>query len=320
METEEQKAAREAAEAEVQRLAEEEANKVAPELDENGDPIVPTAEPWMSTDDPGEQTPGDPSKNVPVSKYVHLKKDLRGKISDRDAEIEKLRSENETLKRGPATPKILKRPVATDFRTDEDYEDALDQYYDNRANETFKRRQMEDTQTSTQRQTLDSRKEAVDKHYLRADELLEKSGIQPEIYKQADATVREAVEVIMPKLGDTVVDQIIAILGEGSEKVMFFLGRNPAALGKFQSLLTKDKTGMKAAVYLGQEKQRLTNPSKPRSNAPDPAAQINGDANSTVQSSALKKKYETAHKAGKTQLAYNLKQQARKAKVNVTDW
>jgi len=125
---------------------------------------------------------------------------------------------------------------------------------------------------------------------------------------------------VNPNLGDIIVDQVISILGEGSEKVLYFLGRNKAALAKFQNLLMTDKSGMKAAVYLGQEKQRLTNPIKQRSSAPAPVTNIKGDEPLSGAAGRFKKKYDAAHKKGDNQAAYNAKKEARAAKIDTSTW
>jgi len=313
-----------------------------PELDDDGNPIVAAPELWMKSeedleqerldalddDDPEkkkkvEPDDDDPAKNVPVGKFVALKKSLRSKIADRDEENEKLRRENEVLKANKGVekkPEPITRPVKTDEMSDADYDVAMDEYYDKRAQDTFLRNKLQDEQKQG---TSDAKKvvvEAVDAHYDRAAKLVESSGIKPEIYKQADLTVRQAVEASRPKWGDAIVDQVIHLLGEGSEKVMYFLGRNKPALAKFQNLLTIEPSGMQAAVYLGQEKQRLTKPQKARSNAPAPASHAKGDVNKGASGTTLKRAYSKAHKSNNTQAAYNAKKAARAAGVDVSNW
>jgi len=291
-----------------------------PELDEEGKPIEKPVEPWMEEE--GEQDPDDPSKTVPVAKFVGVKRKLRGQITERDEEIERLKRErDEALKLKPKEETVLERPKKDDFDTDDEFYEALDKYNLSRTSETINRTRLEDQRKAEQRQAQEKLAEAVDEHYVRAADLIEKSGIKPEIYQAADTTVRKAVEAITPNLGDVIVDQVISILGDGSEKVMYFLGRNKAALAKFQSLLASDKTGMKAAVYLGQEKQRLTtNPIKPRSSAPDPPTNIKGDTNVTGLEARFKKKYDAAHSKKNLQEAYNAKKEARQAGVDVSRW
>lgn len=323
--TPEEKAAEEArlAEEEAARIAAEEAEKKneEPELDEDGNPIEPIEEPWMKEEEEEEQDSDDPSKQVPVGKFVSVKKKLKGQISDRDDEIERLKKENEALKlKQKPKETALVRPKKDDFDSDEEYEEALDTYNDSRTTETINRNRLEDQKKAERAQAQQKLTEAVDGHYERAATLIEKSGIKPEVYKAADTTVRKAVEEITPNLGDVIVDQVISILGDGSEKVLYYLGRNKAALAKFQSLLASDRSGMKAAVYLGQEKQRLTNPIKPRSNAPDPTMSIKGDEKITGEAAKFKKKYDAAHAKSNLQAAYNAKKEARAAGVDVSGW
>jgi len=269
----------------------------------------------------GEQDPDDPSRQVPVGKFVGLKKKLKGQISDRDEEIERLKKErDDALKLKPKEETVLVRPKRDDFETDELFDEAFDTYNQSRTTEAINRTRLEDQQKVGQVQAQEKLTEAVDSHYERAETLIEESGIKPEVYKAADTTVRKAVEAITPNLGDVIVDQVISILGEGSEKVIYYLGRNKPALNKFQSLLASDKSGMKAAVYLGQEKQRLTNPIKPRSNAPDPATNIKGDAPITGAEVKFKKKYDAAHGKSDLQQAYNAKKEAKAAGVDVSKW
>jgi len=316
-------------EIEVAKLAEEEAAKIAaeqaakeePELDADGNPIVPDKEPWMEEEEGGEQDPDDPSKNVPVGKFVSVKKKLKGQISDRDEEIERLRQErDDALKLKPKEPTVLVRPKKDDFDDDETFEDALDTYNESRTTETINRTRLEDQKKAGQQQAQEELTEAVDGHYERVATLIEKHDIKPEVYKAYDTTVRKAVEAIAPNLGDVIFDQILSILGAGSEKVVVYLARNKPALNKFQTLLATDKSGMKAAVYLGQEKQRLTNPIRPRSNAPDPAKNIKGDAPVTGAEARFKKKYDAAQGKDNLQLAYNAKKEARAAGVDVSRW
>jgi len=319
--TPEEIAAKEAEE-EAARIAAEEAAAAEPELDDDSNPIEPKPElePWMKEED-GEQDPDDPSKQVPVGKFVSVKRKLKGQISDRDEEIEKLRRENaELAKLKPKEETTLVRPKRIDFDTDEEFDEAFDKYSLSRTEEAINRTRHEDQQKVGQQQAQQKLVEAVDSHYERAEKLIGESGITPETYKAADTTVRAAVEAVTPNLGDMIVDQVISILGDGSEKVLYFLGRNKAALAKFQNLLATDKSGMKAAVYLGQEKQRLTKPIKPRSNAPHPATEVNGDKPLTGAEGRYKKQYDAAHKGGSLQSAYDIKKKAKAAGVDVSTW
>ena len=160
----------------------------------------------------------------------------------------------------------------------------------------------------------------VDAHYTRAAALLEESGIDPEVYQRTDKTVRAAIDGIMPGKGDVVADQLIANMGDGSEKVLYYVGNNPAALDKFKSLLAEDPSGLKAAVYLGSQKARLTKPQAMRSGAPAPAPQLNGDGGALVTDEKSQRSYTDAHSKGHSGEAFKIKRAAKKSGVDVSGW
>ena len=250
-----------------------------------------------------------------------MKTKLKGRVLDRDETIDQLTKErDEALKSKPKEETTLTKPKQDDFDTDEAYNTALEKYNDDRMVETWNRKQLEKDQSLAVEKAQADRTKAVDGHYERAAELIEKSGIKSEVYQAADATVRKAVESITPNLGDLIVDQFISKLKKGSEKVLFFLGRNKAARNEFQSLLVSDPSGIEAAIYLGQEKQRLTNPTKPRSTAPAPASGIKGDESVTGAEGKFKKKYDAAVSKDDGQGIYNAKKKAKDAGVNVDKW
>jgi hypothetical protein len=312
---------------EVKTIEETEENVNLDEFDENGEPIkkVIEGEPWMEVEEEtNEQTLDDPSKNVPVGKFVSVKKKLRGQISERDDEIEKLRLENEKLRsNSEVTVKQateLKRPREEDFDSDEAYLEALDKYIDDKTKTAYEKSRLENEQTEIQKQKELQRTQEVDRHYKAAEKLIKDANISSEIYKNADKTVRQAVDIVAPKYGDVIVDQLISFLGDGSEKVLYYLGRNKTALNKFQTLLIEDPTGMKAGVFLGGEKQRLMNTQKQKSNAPDPVPELVGDENSTSKGNVLARKYSAAHKKGNIQEAYNLKRNAKAQGIDVSKW
>ena len=118
-----------------------------------------------------------------------------------------------------------------------------------------------------------------------------------------------------------ITDQLISVLGDGSEKIMYYLGRNKNALNEFKSLLIDDGTGIKASIFLGKLQQRLLTTKRKTSKAPPPGSDVTGDdAVSTVKASTLLKKRKAAIKKGDLQAAYNVKKQAKLAGVDVSNW
>jgi hypothetical protein len=287
------------------------------ELDADGNPVK-KEEPWQKEDN---LEPGD----VPVGTHIRMKQKYKGRIKDRDEENERLRAENEEFKRvqsaqnAPAADPV--RPKQDDFDTDEEYTGAWEKYQDDVAQTRYDRLDRQRSLRTSQDGMVAARDKAVDVHYDRVDKLLTDSGISPEVYKSADQKVRESVEAIVPKQGDLITDQMIAHLGDGSEKVIYYLGRNKGALGEFERLLVKDPSGIRAAVFLGTQKERLSGtPKKMKSTASPPASEIRGDANTGTKGRAFKNRYDAAHGKGNIQAAYNAKKEAKAAGVNTKEW
>jgi len=285
--------------------------------DDDGEPKEVDA--WMA--DEGDQKPSD----VPVSTHIRMKQKLKGRLTDSNEEVARLRAENEALKAGvQQSPKLKvapKRPRQEDFDTILDHEEALSEYEDKmlevRLETTNKKVEIKNAQAKAK---VDLEK-AVDGHYERASKLIQDNGIDTEVYKKTDLVVREAVESIRPGIGDLVTDQIISVLGDGSEKVLFYLGRNKNALNEFKSLLTDDPTGLKASIFLGQQRERLLNTKRKISKAPPPGDDINGDSSpSSAKASAFLKRRQAAIKKGNIQVAYDVKKQAKAAGIDVSNW
>lgn len=295
-----------------------------PELDKDGEPVKDKPlEDWQKTsEDEGEGDGED--YTVPGSTHVQMKTKLKGRVSDRDDEIATLKAENEELKKGNRLPQqtedLPKRPIADDFDDDEAYHLALDGYDKALVAAEYDRREAEKGVKRQQQQAVEKVTKDVDSHYERADKLITESGISPEVYKKADTNVREALETMRPGWGDSIADSFISILGEGSEKVMYFLGNNKPALDRAKALLVEDQAGFKLAAYLGAQKERLTNPKRKTSQARKPSSNPKGDAAGTKTGGKLHREYKKAHKDGDGQAAFNAKKAAKAAGVDVSTW
>lgn len=275
-------------------------------------------EEWMRE---GDEPSQGGEETVPLHSHIKAKRKLKGKISELDEEVERLKNENAQLKSQKAEPiEFPKRPRRGDFEFDDDYEDAMDVYEEKKDNLKFQQLQRTQSLEESQKRIKDRIEKGVDEHYARAESLLESSGITPDAFKASDQKIREAVESIRPKQGDGIVDQFISRLGEGSEKVMFRLGRSKALLGEFIGLLANDPSGLDAATFLGEQKAILLNTGKRKSGAPVPDTQLNGDETAGQKEKILKKRYQEAHKKGNGQEAWNAKRQAKAAGVNTSGW
>jgi hypothetical protein len=277
------------------------------------------SEDWMKEVD-GEASEGSDQK-VPVSAIAKVRGKFRAKLEERDGEIERLRMEVEQLKKTPAmqsAPVAIKRPTLEECDFDEEkHALALDQYYEAKFDAKLQQREQSQSAKSTGEAVKKQLDEALDDHYLRVERFCETNSIAPEEYRAADAKLRQAVEQVMPKRGDAVTDYLLANLGEDSDKVSFFLGRNAPARAELQRLLMSDPNGISAAVWLGKKAKELSSPVKLKSTAPKPSAQMSSDAKKGDPLKSWKDKINKARKADDMQEVMNLRFAAKKAGVDI---
>ena len=113
---------------------------------------------------------------------------------------------------------------------------------------------------------------------------------------------------------------MISLLGTGSEKVMYKLGRSKALRGELITLLIEDPHGLRATAFLGEQRAKISLTTRRTSNAPPPGDDIVGDAVSSNKERAFKKTYDKAHSGGNAQAAYNAKKAARDSGVDTSKW
>lgn len=302
-------------EEQVEEVVEEIVEGVADGEDVKQEEVVEEA--WMAQEDDDGKV-----ESVPFGAFVKEKNKFRDKISESNAELDRLRKENEQLKLQPQAPdKQIARPRLENFETDEEYYKALDKFEDETARQRLQRFQQQEAQKRQMLEAQQSLQRDLQQHYERADVLTKENGISPEVYKQADEVVRNGIDSVAPNMGNFVVDQMISKLGEGSEKVMYYLGRNATALQQLQNSLASDPTGMKAAVFLGRKMAELSKPKKQQSKASPPPSTASGDEKPQTRSEkALKKAYQAAHKSGNATEGFRLRQEARRGGYDVGKW
>ena len=289
------------------------------------DDSAPPAEDWLAEDDAKGS-----GMQVPASVLAATRTKLKGQLKEKDSELEVLKAELAQLKQAVVKPAIadippapLKPPVPQEYQTVEEYQAAVSKYTTAEV-----QRQMalvNQTQNAKARQeaAIDTVTKAVDSHYERADELVKANSISPEVYQNADLKVRQSIATVFPDAADKIVDDLIANMGAGSEKVMYFLGRNEAARNTLIAKLTQDGRGIAASMYLGQlVAQKAGNPANTSSMAPAPSPRVKGTSGGAGTSNVeeLKKRYDSAHKKGDTQSAFNLKREAKLAGISTVSW
>ena len=275
-------------------------------------------EAWMQEDD---ESSIDSDKKFTDHDIANAKKKLKAKVGSQVEEIDSLKAEIERLSAGTApaqqqTPTAKPMPKFADYDFDEDsYAEAMAEWQDNSLNAKLEARSQKQAQSQAQTQHTQEIETAVNSHYQRAAKLAKESNIEPELYQASDLAVRTAIESVAQGQGDQLTDTIIATLGDGSEKVMYYLGRNKVALEKVKALgLTNTPALM---VFLGELKAKVSAPKNKVSRAPTPANRITGDANESSTETGFKKKYS---KAKSVQEKLDIKFAAKAQKIDTRNW
>jgi len=289
------------------------------------------AEDWKAEE--SKEDDADDGKEVPLETLISVRTKLKGRLKDKDSELAKLKEELEALKQSvkapvqqqvaqPANTVALNIPDPLDFDTTKDYQAAMDKYIADKVERSLSL--VSQTSTAKQRQDAEvqARENAVKSHYERAAKLLKDHGISAELYQNADLNVRQAIESVVPDGGDMITEELIKRMGEGSEKVMYFLGRNEEARNKLVTMLMTDKTGLSASMYLGRLVAEKAGAKSTGSDtrAPAPANRAKGSSKSVASAQDLKRKYDKAHERGDMQAVFDAKTAAKAAGIDTKSW
>ena len=297
--------------------------------DESDEEESEDVESWMQEE---VATPDDGDSGFkPNREAAAVRKKLKAKLHEKDDELESLKAEIERLKSGStqqaAPEKMPPKPKLEDFDYDEAaHEAALDDWYEKKIetklSSTLTTKQTEQQQREAAERQKKALEEAVDRHYTRAAKLVEEGKVSEEKYTQADRAVRESFERIAKGNGDKIVDSLIKTLdslGEGSEKVFYQLGVNPAKMQEVANLFATDPSGLSTVAYLGKLQASIQSPTKRKSSAPKPTPELsNGGGSAKTPGDALYKRYKKA--GNDVQARFNIKQEAKRQGVDTSKW
>ena len=303
---------------------------------EDNDEKETELESWQLTEESetseDEQTSGF-VPNHEAAKRRKQAKALKGELKEKDSELEELRKQVEALKAGSATqaePEIkpLVKPTREQFDFDDDaYDAAMEQYYDKKFEQklnthttTVSEKQQQEAQ---QREAIENQEKALNAHYERANKLVADGKVTEDSYRNADTIVRRSLDSMFPGQGESMTNTLISTLnnlGEGSEKVMYQLGVNPAKMQELMSKFSIDESGLSATAFLGQLQAQVQSPSKRRSQAPKPGTKVDGEGGNSGREGTFKKAYDKAEKAGDLQGKLNAKRAAKNQKIDTSNW
>lgn len=302
-------------EAEAVEVESQEVEEVAePSSTEGEETETPS---WMLSD---EQQSEQEEQTFTSHDIAAAKKKLKVKLSEKDEEIQSKDEEIAQLKaqlNGAAPKQEVKAPPTLESV---DYDEAkfaqaMQEYtmsqVDARIQTSQKSADLQ-RQRQLQQQKVDN---DVNAHLERVVKLSKDSGIDLDTYQKAELNVRQ---VIQQSVGgdlnaDIIADNLISLIGEGSEKIFYQIGVNQKVRNEFQSKLMEDPNGIKAAMYLGGLKAGLNNTVKNRSTARKPAKSAEGGEGAAASEAAFKRKYQKA-KAG--QERFNIVKEAVKAGIS----
>lgn len=271
-------------------------------------------EAWQLED---EQASDDGEKRFTDSDVAAAKRKLKAKIEKRDDEIAELKSQIEKLRTGRVEqPSSAKKPMPKleDHDYDEGkYQSAMEAWVRDQVADAAQSHKSTESQTKAQKQI----EQSVESHYERAAKLTAEHGIDDTVYRGADLAVRQTIESVFEGSGDIITDSLIARMGEGSEKVMYALGRSAEKREKLRAKLLEDPNGLSAVMYLGELKAEITKPVKRVTNAPKPAKRATGGSGGSNKEDTLRRKYQ---KESDMQARFNLRREAKAQGFDVSKW
>lgn len=138
-------------------------------------------------------------------------------------------------------------------------------------------KQLQEQRRQLMQQQLES---DVHEHYKRVEQL----GVPADDFIPAEKAVRDT-------FGDAAVDQMIAAIGEGSERVVYHLGLNAGERDKIGQLIQLDPSGLRAMAYIGQLNARLASQPAQKTISQAPAADrpLSGTKTADSASAVVKK-------------------------------
>lgn len=272
---------------------------------------------WLEQEE--EQTSSD---SVPLSKHIKTRQKLKDKIQHANDENEQLRLENERLRSGQV--ELKPKPKRDDFfehdDPDEAYLEALSDWKIEQKQQTANQQKIAENNQrmiESQQRKIES---DVSEHYQRAESFIKKHNISHDVYLKAETNFKDAVKAVNEEAGDGIVNSLISTIGEGSEKLMMYVGGNQQRREQLQTSLSNDPAGLKTMMLLGKWSAEIESPKKRVSQAPRPTSTAKGDVAITQTESRLKKRYQKAMKDGDAQAVYNSKRDAKKAGYNTNSW
>lgn len=269
----------------------------------------------------GEPEPGQ-QKPSPEEALVYKLTKQKQKAREYKSELEELKAEIAALKSGQSAPQAQPKPQQQEEKyppvpllyengvdTPEQYQKAYQKWVSDCKAVDQRNAQRSETENQFKRRTEEVTRK-----------LAERVGKFAVEHKIKDERVISAIERATSEIdGATKIEGSLAYLldavGDGSERVAYYIGTNDNAMSKVKGLLQEDPTGLRASAYMA----RLVGQLKPNhrtktSKAPPPDQPVKGDG-STASAKALQDRYA---KTKDPQEMLKLRKKARELGVKLT--
>lgn len=306
----------EAEEIEAEEAPELEAEQ--PETTEGGE-AEESEEDWLKEDSAEEEK--KQSDLVPAAVLAETRRKLRGQVSEKDAEIQRLKSELDQVKASPAATSAQDLDLEIALESWEYEGDNYARYKAELDARNARKIMQAESARAQQAQQIEQQQreiaEQFNQHYDRVEQFISSGKMTVEKYKAAEANVISKLNELTGA-GEVVMKKFIAGMGKGSEKVITHLGLNSASQQRLEQELRRDQSGIAAAIYLGELRKTFDSPpvTKPKT-APTPDVPLTGKAPIT---SADKAAYDKAHAAKNPEKAFAIKQAAKEKGINTSEW
>lgn len=270
----------------------------------------------------GESEPDQQKPNAEQA-LVHKLTKQRKKRQEAESEVAELRRQLEELKSGKSAQPTQTQPQAADIDLPtfpDMYDKGIDgdrAKYDQAIKAWWKQaKAAEQAQTQKGQQTEQQREQLEQKTVnlaKRTAKFMQENKISEKLV--INALERATSEVDAATKVDGALAHLLDSVGDGGERVAYYIGTNETALEQVKALLAKDPSGLSSIAHMTRLAEKLKpKHSRKTSKAPSPDEPLRGDG-SPVSARRLQEKYDKA--SSPTEL-YKLRQEAKKAGVKLS--
>ena len=292
------------------QVEEEESKAEQPEVEEAEPAPVETEEESQEDSDETEETNDDfdfeidgeePKQNKPTPEQAMLFKLTKKskKLADAKSEIEQLREELEKVKSGLVAPKpqpVQPKPdvpvlpdLYDDFNGDRvKYSQAINEYF-NKVNQQNQQAVQAEQQTLKQKQVEQERALRLAK---RSAEFIKTTKLNEDKATDFIQSGIESLDALTGISGGGL--YLLDSVGDDSEKLAYYLGKNPSELNRIKEWLEEDSTGLKAIANMTRIVTQKLKPKTSKSNKSlEPDEPLTGSTSTKGASNDLQRRYDT---------------------------